>query len=125
MLVSAKLTGVVVAFAVEVELDALTEVSLTMLLFISIESGLMVCCDMTIGCGAVAFEALIIGLICVDPTFIVGVAECCIALPTLVVFRIFANDTKKNSNLNLKLLKKKLFKIYNTYYVESCAHHFH
>lgn len=81
------LTGVVVAFALEVELVVVAEASLAVLL--SMESDLMGGCDMTTGCGAVAFDVLIIGLICVEPTFIVGVV-CCIALPSVAVFNIFA-----------------------------------
>lgn len=48
-------------------------------------------CDMTIGCGGAAFDVLIIGFICVDPTFIVGVVDCCcIVLFIAAVFNIFA-----------------------------------
>lgn len=64
-----------------------TAVSLMVLLFVSTSSGFsMGGCDMTTGCGA---GALIIGLICVDPTFIVG-ADCCIVFPKVAVFIIFA-----------------------------------
>lgn len=89
------LTGVVVAFALEDEVGAVAEVSLVMLLFISAASGFrMGGCGMTIGWGAV-FEVLIIGFICVDPTFIVGVADCCIVLAA--VFNIFAIKKKKKT----------------------------
>lgn len=85
-----KLTGVVVAFTMEVELSVLAEESLTVLLFMSIDSGLMGGCDMTIGCGALTFDEFMIGLIWVDPTFIVDVVDCCIVLPKVAVFSILA-----------------------------------
>lgn len=70
--------------------------SLAMLLFVSIISDFrMGGCGITIGCGAVAFDVLIIGFICVDPTFIVGVADCCIVLAD--VFIIFATEIHKKS----------------------------
>lgn len=87
------LTGVVVAFvlAVEVELGvAGAEASLTVLLLVSTNSGFTTGgCDMTTGWGAAGADVLIIGFICVDPTFIVGV-DCCIVLLTAAAFNIFA-----------------------------------
>lgn len=73
--------------------------ALAILLLVSIDSGLMKgCCDM-IGCGGCSEAGvLIIGLICVDPTFIVGaVGVCCIVLITVAVLYIFAvtKQTKK------------------------------
>lgn len=66
------------------------EASLAVLLLISIGSGFtMGGCDMTTGCGADGADVFMIGLICVDPTFIVGV-DCCIVLLTAAVFNIFA-----------------------------------
>lgn len=76
----------------EDELGALgVDISLTTFLLVSIESGFNIGgCDMTTGCGTGAFDAFIIGLICVDPTFIVG-ADCCIVFPIVAVFNTFAN----------------------------------
>lgn len=66
---------------------------LPILLFVSISSGLIMgACDMTTGCGGGGAGVFIIGLICVDPTFIVGAfaGDCCIVLITADVFNIFA-----------------------------------
>lgn len=49
-------------------------------------------CDMITGCGGGGADEFIIGLICVDPTFIVGAfaGDCCIVLITAAVLNIFA-----------------------------------
>lgn len=96
------LTGVVVAFvlAVTVELRIDGAEVFTMILLVSAESGFsMGCCEITIGCGAGTFAVLMIGFICVDPTFIVGVADCCIVLLTAAAFIIFAIS---NRQFNIK-----------------------
>lgn len=76
---------------VEVELEvAGAEASLPVLLLVSTTSGFTTGgCDMTTGCGAAGVIVFIIGFICVDPTFIVGV-DCCIVLLTAAAFIIFA-----------------------------------
>lgn len=87
------LTGVdACVLAVEVELrEAGAEASLAVLLFMSTKSDFTTGgCDMTTGCGAGGVDVFIIGLICVDPTFIVGAVDCCIALLTAAAFNIFA-----------------------------------
>lgn len=93
------LTGVVVAFvlALEVELRvAGVEASLAVLLFTSIRSAFITGgCDMITGCGAGGADVLMIGFICVDPTFIVGVDDCCIVLLNAVAFNIFAARNKR------------------------------
>lgn len=76
------------------------EASLAILLIVSTSSDFisMGGCDMTIGCGGGGAGVLIIGLICVDPTFIVGAfaGDCCIVLITAAVFNIFAVTQKIN-----------------------------
>lgn len=53
---------------------------------------------MTRGCGGGGAGVCIIGLICVDPTFIVGAfaGDCCIVLITADVFNIFAVTESKS-----------------------------
>lgn len=75
------------------------DVSLAILLFVSTGSNfIMGGCDITTGCGGGGAEVFIIGLICVDPTFIVGAfaGDCCIVLITAAVFNIFAKTKLKS-----------------------------
>lgn len=83
-------------------------------LLVSIGSGFITCgCDMTTGCGGGAAGVFIIGLICVDPTFIVGAlaGDCCIVLITAAVFNILAVTESKpiecgvqhNINVNIRI----------------------
>lgn len=74
------------------------DVSRAILLLVSIGSDFIICgCDMTTGCGGGGAGVFIIGLICVDPTFIVGAfaGDCCIVLITAAVFNIFAVTESK------------------------------
>lgn len=68
--------------------------SLAIVLFLSMGSNFITgdCWDMTIGCGGGGADVFIIGLICVDPTFIVGAfaGDCWSVLITADVFNIFA-----------------------------------
>lgn len=69
------------------------EASLAIILLASIDSDFITGgCDMTIGCGGGGAGVFIIGLICVDPTFIVGAFadDCCIVLIIAAVFNILA-----------------------------------
>lgn len=68
------------------------EASLIIFLLVSIGSDFIRGgCDIT-GCGGGSAGVLIIGLICVDPTFIVGAfaGDCCIVLYMAAAFNIFA-----------------------------------
>lgn len=90
--------------------------SLAILFFVSIGSGFITgACDMTTGCGGGGADEFIIGLICVDPTFIVGAfaGDCCIVLITAEVFNIFAViesklyiqlDSPMTNNINISPL---------------------
>lgn len=73
------------------------EAPLAIILFMSIGSDfIMGGCDMTTGWGGGSAGVLIIGLIWVDPTFIVGAfaGDCCIVLNMAADFNIFAITEK-------------------------------